>query len=83
MSKFCTNCGSQMDDSAQFCVNCGAPVQNSSVQNNTVQNSSVPNNAQPVQNTNQNMGYVQQPQQTEQNYQMNNGAAYQNDQQQY
>lgn len=71
MSKFCTNCGSQLDDAAQFCVNCGTPVQN---------------NAQPVQNTaaqntNQNMGYVQQP---EQNYQMNNnGAAYQNGQQQY
>lgn len=27
MSKFCVNCGAQMDDSANFCVKCGTPAQ--------------------------------------------------------
>ncbi len=27
MSKFCTNCGSEMEDSAKFCPKCGTPAQ--------------------------------------------------------
>ena len=59
MSKFCTNCGCELPDSALNCPNCGTPVDNS--QNNQQNAGGQPYN--PSSNQIQTPAYSQQPQQ--------------------
>lgn len=42
MSKFCTNCGTKLEDNVKFCTSCGNEVNSEGVANN---------NSQPVNNT--------------------------------
>ncbi|MBQ6810644.1 MAG: Ltp family lipoprotein [Firmicutes bacterium] len=40
--KFCTKCGTQLEDSSRFCVNCGQPTDGSQPQTATYQNNTAP-----------------------------------------
>ena len=57
MSKYCQNCGTQMDDNAMFCSNCGFKVVNVAENQQQVQQNQT---QQQVQGINYNQGYYQQ-----------------------
>ncbi len=43
MSKFCTNCGQEINDNVKFCLNCGKQVNEEVVKDNNVSTSSSTN----------------------------------------
>lgn len=57
MSKYCQNCGTQMDDNAMFCSNCGFKVVDFTENQQQVQQNQT---QQQVQGINYNQGYYQQ-----------------------
>lgn len=57
MSKYCQNCGTQMDDNAMFCSNCGFKVVDFTENQQQVQENQT---QQQVQGINYNQGYYQQ-----------------------
>lgn len=45
MSKFCTNCGQELNDNVKFCLNCGKEINNKVMNENKVSNSTSSSNA--------------------------------------